>query len=66
MTAGLQSPHFNISPFFSRNSSVEAGMADSIPQVSVVNQKDIRIVEFTSNKILDETNIVEIGHTLAH
>jgi anti-sigma B factor antagonist len=44
---------------------VEAGMADSIPQISVVNQKDIRIIEFTSNKILDETNIVEIGHTLS-
>jgi anti-sigma B factor antagonist len=40
-------------------------MADSIPPVSVTNQKDIRIVEFTNNKILDEGNIAEIGMTLS-
>jgi len=39
-------------------------MAESIPQVSVLSQKDIRIVEFTNNKILDEGNISEIGTTL--
>jgi anti-sigma B factor antagonist len=40
------------------------GMAESIPAVSVTNQKDIRIVEFTNNKILDEGNIAEIGQSL--
>jgi len=39
-------------------------MAESIPPVSVTNQKDVRIVEFTNNKILDEGNIAEIGQTL--
>lgn len=39
-------------------------MSESIPPVSVIQQKDIRIVEFTNNKILDEANIVEIGQTL--
>ena len=39
-------------------------MAETIPPLSVVQQKDIRIVEFTSNKILDEANIAEIGHGL--
>ncbi|MCC7350711.1 MAG: STAS domain-containing protein [Phycisphaerales bacterium] len=39
-------------------------MSESIPPVSVVQQKDIRIVEFTNNKILDEANIAEIGQTL--
>jgi anti-sigma B factor antagonist len=39
-------------------------MAETIPSVSVVVQKDIRIVEFTNNKILDEGNIAEIGTTL--
>jgi anti-sigma B factor antagonist len=39
-------------------------MAESIPAVSVTNQKDIRIVEFTNNKILDEGNIAEIGLSL--
>ena len=34
------------------------------PPVSVTHQKDIRIVEFTNNKILDEANIAEIGQTL--
>jgi anti-sigma B factor antagonist len=45
-------------------SSLGTGMAESIPPVSVTNQKDIRIVEFTNNKILDEGNIAEIGQTL--
>jgi anti-sigma B factor antagonist len=39
-------------------------MADAIPPISVATQKDIRIVEFTSNRILDEANITEIGQTL--
>jgi len=41
-----------------------AYMAEIIPPVSVTSQKDIRIVEFTNNKILDEGNITEIGATL--
>jgi anti-sigma B factor antagonist len=32
--------------------------------VSISNEKDIRVVEFTQNKILDEGNIAEIGNTL--
>jgi anti-sigma B factor antagonist len=40
-------------------------MAESIPPVSVTHQKDIRVVEFTNNRILDEANISEIGQTLA-
>jgi anti-sigma B factor antagonist len=30
----------------------------------VVTEKNVRIVEFTNNKILDEANIAEIGATL--
>ena len=32
--------------------------------VSISQEKDIRVVEFTQNKILDEGNIAEIGNTL--
>ena len=39
-------------------------MSELIPPVSVSSQKDIRIVEFTNNKILDEGNITDIGATL--
>jgi len=39
-------------------------MADTIPALAVTEQKDIRIVEFTNNKILDEANIKEIGDGL--
>ena len=39
-------------------------MSEQNPPVAVVQQKDIRIVEFTNNKILDEANIAEIGVTL--
>ena len=39
-------------------------MSESIPPVSVTEQKDIRIVEFTNNKILDEANIEEIKQAL--
>jgi len=39
-------------------------MPENIPPVAVTNEKDIRIVEFTNSKILDEANIAEIGNTL--
>jgi anti-sigma B factor antagonist len=39
-------------------------MSEHSPPVSVLQNKDIRIVEFTSSKILDEANITEIGTTL--
>ncbi|MDB5173816.1 MAG: rsbV [Phycisphaerales bacterium] len=39
-------------------------MAESTPPLSVTQQKDIRVVEFTNNRILDEANIAEIGQTL--
>ena len=39
-------------------------MAESIPSVSVSTHKDIRVVEFTNNKILDEANIADIQNTL--
>jgi anti-sigma B factor antagonist len=39
-------------------------MAESIPPISVTQQKDVRVVEFTNNRILDEANINEIGQTL--
>jgi anti-sigma B factor antagonist len=41
-----------------------ADMPEQSPPVSVVHSKDIRVVEFTSAKILDEANIAEIGATL--
>ena len=39
-------------------------MSEPIPPISVVNEKNTRIVEFTNNKILDEGNIAEIGASL--
>ena len=39
-------------------------MADTAHPVAVSSEKDVKIVEFTNNKILDESNIVEIGQTL--
>jgi anti-sigma B factor antagonist len=39
-------------------------MPESIPPLSVSQVKDARIVEFTSNKILDEANIQQIGQAL--
>ena len=39
-------------------------MPEAIPPISVTRQKDIRVVEFTNNRILDEGNIAEIGNTL--
>lgn len=40
-------------------------MPESTPPLSVTQQKDIRVVEFTNNRILDEGNINDIGQTLA-
>ena len=40
-------------------------MAESTPPLSVTQQKDIRVIEFTNNRILDEANIADIGQTLA-
>ena len=39
-------------------------MAETTPTLSVFQEKNIRIVEFTHSKILDEQNIKEIGDTL--
>jgi len=39
-------------------------MAEQIPPVAVSQEKDIRVVEFQNNKILDEGNIADIGVTL--
>jgi anti-sigma B factor antagonist len=39
-------------------------MSESIPPVAVSTHKDVRIVEFTNNKILDEANIEDIRKTL--
>jgi anti-sigma B factor antagonist len=39
-------------------------MSEQAPPVSIVEEKNNRIVEFTNNKILDEANIAEIGATL--
>jgi anti-sigma B factor antagonist len=42
----------------------DTAMAETTPPVSVQNQKDISIVQFTNNRILDEANIADIGNTL--
>jgi anti-sigma B factor antagonist len=39
-------------------------MSESIPAVALSQHKDVRVVEFTNNKILDEANIAEIGATI--
>jgi len=39
-------------------------MAETMPPLSVSQEKNVRIVEFTNSKILDEQNIKEIGDTL--
>ncbi len=39
-------------------------MADHSQPVAISSDKDVKIVEFTNNKILDESNIAEIGLTL--
>ena len=40
-------------------------MPETTPPVAVQNQKDIAVVQFTNNRILDEANIAEIGNGLA-
>jgi len=40
-------------------------MAETTPLLAVSHQKDVRIVEFTNNRILDEANIAEIGQGLS-
>ena len=39
-------------------------MAVQNPPVALSQEKDVRIVEFTNSKIIDELNIAEIGQTL--
>ena len=39
-------------------------MAETTSPVSVTQQKDINVIQFTNNRILDEANIAEIGNTL--
>jgi anti-sigma B factor antagonist len=39
-------------------------MSEPSPTLAVTEQKDIRIVEFREQKILDEANIAEIGQTI--
>jgi anti-sigma B factor antagonist len=39
-------------------------MAESTPPLAVSHQKDIRVIEFTNSRILDEANIAEIGQGL--
>jgi anti-sigma B factor antagonist len=39
-------------------------MAETTPLLAVSQQKDVRIIEFTNNRILDEANIAEIGQGL--
>ena len=39
-------------------------MPETTPPVSVQNQKDVSVVQFTNNRILDEANIADIGNTL--
>lgn len=36
-------------------------MSSHVPPISITQVKDVRVVEFTANKILDEANIKEIG-----
>jgi anti-sigma B factor antagonist len=39
-------------------------MPEQLPPVALSQQKDVRIVEFTNSKIIDELNIADIGQTL--
>ena len=39
-------------------------MAETTPPLSVTLAKDVSVVEFTNNRILDEANIADIGQTL--
>ena len=40
-------------------------MAETSAPISVTVEKDIKVISFTNNKILDEANISEIGSTIA-
>jgi anti-sigma B factor antagonist len=40
-------------------------MAETIPPLSVSEEKGVRIIEFTNSKILDEANIAAIQETLS-
>jgi anti-sigma B factor antagonist len=42
-----------------------AFMAETVPPVALSSEKDVRIVEFTSPKIIDELSISDIGQSLA-
>src|ERR1700722_390148 len=39
-------------------------MAESPQRLNITEKKDVRVVEFVDNKILDEANIKEIGDSL--
>jgi len=41
-------------------------MPEQIPPIALTQDKDVRIVEFTNSKIIDEMNIAEIGQTLTN
>jgi anti-sigma B factor antagonist len=60
-------PRFCFGVAFDRYSSsplAVTDMAERLPPISVEQFKEIRIVEFTYNKILDEGNITDIGQSL--
>ncbi|HTW93551.1 MAG TPA: STAS domain-containing protein [Tepidisphaeraceae bacterium] len=40
-------------------------MAETTPPVAVSSEKDVRIVEFVTSKVIDELSIVDIGQSLA-
>src|SRR5262245_4381435 len=44
--------------------SLETAMPDAIQRVNVTEHKDVKVVDFIENKILDEANIAEIGQQL--
>src|SRR2546423_889766 len=48
-----------------QESAGKAGMAETNPNLKVTEEKNIRIVAFTNNKILDAQNIKEIGDSLS-
>jgi anti-sigma B factor antagonist len=45
-------------------SNREFRMSEPSPTLAVTDEKDIRIVEFREQKILDEANIAEIGQAI--
>jgi anti-sigma B factor antagonist len=49
----------------SRDFPRKLAMAETTPLLAVSHQKDVSIVEFTNNRILDEANIAEIGQGLS-